>query len=311
MVPDLKPPMLSIFNPRERFILRATLLLLMLGALGAGIATILHQLNPDPHPFDLFLSPILLVFLLFLFGYLYLKPNRITAVLWTGFISVLISILLPAWFFTIQAANSPEITLVDTFPPITSLLLSVIMGMVVFLHSRLATIVALVFWTLVALPIMVYLAFHSEELWSPRGLEMVITLGPVMMVIMALVPFRHGLEQRFISLQTEHTRMQWVAERDSLTKLYNRHAGESLLINFMSDHELNCGLIMFDIDHFKSINDSHGHGTGDEVLREVARRCSLCLRKDDPLVRWGGEEFLVLIRRAGYQDIECIAENLC
>ena len=81
-------------------------------------------------------------------------------------------------------------------------------------------------------------------------------------------------------------------------------------MDFMNEHELNCGLIMFDIDHFKNINDSHGHVVGDKVLSEIARRCSIRLRKDDPLVRWGGEEFLVLIRRADYKDIVCIAEDL-
>ena len=74
-------PMTSISNPRERFIFRASLLLLLLGALGAGIAAILHQLHPNPHPFDLFLSPVLSVFLLFLYVYLYQKPESIKSVL--------------------------------------------------------------------------------------------------------------------------------------------------------------------------------------------------------------------------------------
>lgn len=302
--------MTSFLNPRERFTFRVSLVLILLGALGSGFATVLHQMHPDPHPYNLFIPPFLTIILLFLSIVLFLKPESIDAVLWTAFISVLLTILFTTWYFTYKAFHSSEIALVEIYPPITSLLLPVIMGMIIFLHSRRVVTIAVASWTLVILPILIYLVSHPQELWSPRGMEMVITLGPVMMVTMILVPFRHGIEQRFNSLQNEHSRMQALAERDPLTNLYNRRGGEALLDGLIEDGETNCGLIMFDIDHFKSINDTYGHTAGDDVLREIARRCSHCLRRDDPLVRWGGEEFLVLIQRASDSDIAFIAEDL-
>lgn len=302
--------MSTFLNPRERFTFRVSLVLILLGVLGAGFATFLHQMHPDPHPYNLFIPPILTCVLALLSIILFLKPESIHAVLWTAFLSVLLTILITTWYFTYQAANSSEIALIEIFPPITSLLLPVIMGMIIFLHSRRVVAIAVASWILVIVPILVYLVAHPEELWSPRGMEMIITLGPVMMMIMILIPFRQGIEQRFNSLQSEHSRMQALAERDSLTNLYNRRGGEVLLENLIEDRGTNCGLIMFDIDHFKSINDTYGHAAGDQVLREIARRCSKCLRKDDPLIRWGGEEFLVVIQRASDSDIEHIAEDL-
>ena len=69
-------------------------------------------------------------------------------------------------------------------------------------------------------------------------------------------------------------------------------------------------MILFDVDHFKRINDTYGHQAGDVVLVTVARRCSQVLRKHDCLARWGGEEFLVVLRHVGAEVIERIAEEL-
>ena len=69
-------------------------------------------------------------------------------------------------------------------------------------------------------------------------------------------------------------------------------------------------LVMFDIDHFKRINDLHGHPIGDQVLREVARRAKSILREGDVLARYGGEEFIVLLSAACKEDARAAAERL-
>jgi diguanylate cyclase (GGDEF)-like protein len=68
--------------------------------------------------------------------------------------------------------------------------------------------------------------------------------------------------------------------------------------------------VIFDIDHFKRINDTHGHPVGDEVLRQVARRCEALLRQEDVFARWGGEEFLVLVRGTREDGAANAAEHL-
>jgi len=87
--------------------------------------------------------------------------------------------------------------------------------------------------------------------------------------------------------------------RDALTRIYNRrYFNERLVaeVAFAQRHEAKVGLILFDIDHFKTINDRFGHAAGDDVLRAVAACISRLTRAEDVVARYGGEEFVVLTR---------------
>ncbi|GGF61378.1 hypothetical protein GCM10007301_21430 [Azorhizobium oxalatiphilum] len=69
-------------------------------------------------------------------------------------------------------------------------------------------------------------------------------------------------------------------------------------------------LLMLDIDHFKAVNDQHGHGIGDDVIRLVASRCQRAIREGDVLARMGGEEFAVLLPDTGEADARRVAARL-
>ncbi len=105
---------------------------------------------------------------------------------------------------------------------------------------------------------------------------------------------------------------------DSLTQLGNRrfleqHIGRELahLQRARRSHPAaSLGLYVFDVDHFKSINDRHGHGVGDQVLVTLSRRVQAITRETDLLVRWGGEEFLLLARLDNPERCAQIAERL-
>lgn len=104
----------------------------------------------------------------------------------------------------------------------------------------------------------------------------------------------------FVLMQMEHAIVQQttLATHDGLTGLYNRHALMEALERYgaQSQRGGTClALLMIDIDHFKAVNDQHGHLAGDEVLREVAQRAQNRLRRADLLARYGGEEFLALL----------------
>jgi diguanylate cyclase (GGDEF)-like protein len=86
---------------------------------------------------------------------------------------------------------------------------------------------------------------------------------------------------------------------DALTGAYNREHFDQRLsaeLSYARRHKSELSLIMFDIDHFKSINDRHGHPAGDHVLREVSRVTASTLRSEDVFARYGGEEFAVILR---------------
>src|SRR6185503_11249199 len=86
--------------------------------------------------------------------------------------------------------------------------------------------------------------------------------------------------------------------RDGLTGLYNRRAFDEMLGREMARHERQSGrmaLLLLDIDHFKSLNDTLGHLAGDAALRHVARVVLQALRKGDLPARYGGEEFAAIL----------------
>jgi len=245
-----------------------------------------------------------------LFVWMLLRPGSFTVVIWTGIGIALFAIAVPAWVYPIRAMQTPGATLVDNLPPMTSALMPLTLAMIVFVRPRQALIAASFAWLIVASPILFYLFTHPAELHSPRGMDMAMTLGPVMMIVLVYIPFHRGLEQWVSTLQADRAKMQALAERDGLTGLYNRRASENLLTNLVASPDTNDALILFDIDHFKMVNDTHGHPIGDEVLRQVARRCEALLRRDDVFARWGGEEFLLLVRGARGDGIAQIADSM-
>lgn len=103
------------------------------------------------------------------------------------------------------------------------------------------------------------------------------------------------------------------ASHDALTGLYNRGAIMNLLqreITRCAREKSKLGVILADIDHFKAINDNHGHNAGDQALLEVAGRMQSALRSYDFLGRYGGEEFLVVAPGCGAKEAPDVAERL-
>ncbi|MCI4453454.1 MAG: diguanylate cyclase, partial [Thermodesulfobacterium sp.] len=93
-------------------------------------------------------------------------------------------------------------------------------------------------------------------------------------------------------------RLFYLATTDKLTKLLNRHAGIKMFENLLYQaqrYRIPFSLLMLDMDNFKRINDGLGHLAGDLVLREVAKAIKKSIRKSDIAIRWGGEEFLILL----------------
>jgi diguanylate cyclase len=107
--------------------------------------------------------------------------------------------------------------------------------------------------------------------------------------------------------------MSKLAMIDSLTQVDNRRLLTKLLkeeVTRAERHHQPLSVLLFDLDRFKTINDSFGHNTGDEVLQEVARTLRQAIRTSDPFGRWGGDEFLVLATNTdGKQAVE-LAERL-
>lgn len=103
-----------------------------------------------------------------------------------------------------------------------------------------------------------------------------------------------------------------IARTDSLTGLANRRSFFERAQTMLADRRAAKPLtvLMLDLDHFKTVNDTFGHSVGDEVLTAVSRRAQVALRKDDLLARMGGEEFAVLLPGTGPAQAAAIAQRL-
>lgn len=110
-------------------------------------------------------------------------------------------------------------------------------------------------------------------------------------------------------LEDERAHLEDEASTDPLTKALNRRSFLRML-GQMAALDKSFSLIMFDIDHFKSVNDTYGHDVGDAVLREISQLVRDNIRDQDTLARWGGEEFMVLSANSTMKRARRVAERL-
>lgn len=103
------------------------------------------------------------------------------------------------------------------------------------------------------------------------------------------------------------------ASKDLLTGAFTRRSGEEYLdlqFRIASRTEGPMSVLFMDVDKFKSVNDEFGHEQGDMVLKQVARGLQQCLRRSDQLIRWGGEEFLILLPNTTVDNIHTVIDRI-
>lgn len=114
-------------------------------------------------------------------------------------------------------------------------------------------------------------------------------------------------------LQQKNQHLTQLATKDLLTEVHNRHMFSELFAKELSIYKrqkTKLALMMLDLDHFKKINDTYGHNIGDFVLKEFAKLVISSVREADLFARWGGEEFVLLLRNAGCEDGYGVAEKI-
>ncbi len=163
------------------------------------------------------------------------------------------------------------------------------------------------------LPLLVLLAWRVLEInlgWPPN--EMLQYAFPASFVL-AGVLLMIGLGDRMLQYKRERDASNLLARRDPLTGVYNRRALDERLhaaAHETGAHSQPLALLFADLDHFKRINDEHGHDIGDACLRDVARRLRGVLRFGDVLGRYGGEEFVIGLPRTSLEDASAMAERI-
>jgi diguanylate cyclase len=137
-----------------------------------------------------------------------------------------------------------------------------------------------------------------------------VTLAMVQVLAGRLSRLRQRLRDQKAELAEALARLEVLAMRDPLTGLLNRRSMMDLLLHELRAqvrHGQPMSLVLIDLDHFKQINDGHGHAVGDQVLRLFAQQARAKLRGGDVIARWGGEEFLLMLpRTAAAEAVDCV-----
>jgi len=112
------------------------------------------------------------------------------------------------------------------------------------------------------------------------------------------------------NLRVQASKLRQLANVDPLTGCLNRRALESHIINISKGEKNNAAVILMDIDHFKKINDTHGHDIGDKVLVWFTETVRIQLRESDVLARVGGEEFIIYLPNTPEKTAISVSERI-
>ncbi|MFQ5779351.1 MAG: GGDEF domain-containing protein [Nitrospiria bacterium] len=122
-----------------------------------------------------------------------------------------------------------------------------------------------------------------------------------------------SLENEITERKKAEKKLEALATTDPLTSIYNRRKFLEFLeyeIKRIQRYKNNLSLVMFDIDHFKEVNDLYGHTVGDEVLKTFASQIAKQVRKTDVFARWGGEEFVILLTNSDIEGATIFSDHL-
>lgn len=162
-------------------------------------------------------------------------------------------------------------------------------------------------------------AAHADQLAAAsrdaRNLAMLVEFrnAELSVRLSALDNARHSAELANDGLQRAMEQLEEVASTDRLTGAWNRRRFEESVLTELAlaqRRRAPLSLLMFDLDHFKRVNDTFGHGAGDAVLVGLTQTVRQHLRASDSLIRWGGEEFLVMVPATSLEGAMALAEKM-
>ena len=163
------------------------------------------------------------------------------------------------------------------------------------------------------LPLLVCIAWRVLEVNSGLPFNDALRFAFPASYVLAGVLLFVGLGDRMLQYKRERDAADVLARRDPLTEVYNRRALDERLhaAALEAGRQLQpLALLFADLDHFKRVNDDHGHDVGDECLREVARRIRSTLRFGDVLGRYGGEEFVIGLPGTQTEEASAMGERI-
>jgi diguanylate cyclase (GGDEF)-like protein len=174
---------------------------------------------------------------------------------------------------------------------------------------------AVISYAVLMLPGLVFIGamLAGQQDGSPRTVEILVRGYATNFLFLMLLSVFGRLNERYVRNTVVAETMQYLALTDTLTGLPNRRAlTRQIERELARARRYNRPLViaLLDVDHFKAINDTHGHDVGDRVLREIGRTAREELRDTDVLGRWGGEEFLLIAPETTMPHGRALAERV-
>jgi diguanylate cyclase (GGDEF)-like protein len=154
-----------------------------------------------------------------------------------------------------------------------------------------------------------YLFVEQTDETVIRGILRTLVLNLLICMVITLIV----LMSTGKTVSSYQRRMEKMATIDTLTGLLNRNAFDVILDQTIREsrrNDIDISIIWFDIDHFKRVNDTYGHMAGDAMLKLISQRCVENLRESDIICRWGGEEFIILLKECGLDNAFAMSEEL-
>lgn len=167
---------------------------------------------------------------------------------------------------------------------------------------------ALVAHTLVIANILISNLFNHYQ-----NLDIMMSLG--IPCVAGICAAHYFMEKAYLDHYETARKLEFISGYDALTGIYNRNLMNDIVqegkMQFTEEIGRSCAILMFDIDHFKQVNDTYGHNKGDIVLKSVVNAASSVLEPSDYLIRWGGEEFVIILPKCSEEEIAVnVAERL-
>lgn len=214
------------------------------------------------------------------------------------------------WFFNLNQSLSPY-TLIYQYSSLVFIVLANLGVQVRFGPSLMMSAL---------ITLMIYIGVYFNVEGNSMQLLLFSLIYLPVLCFSIYISWNSTLKSRIVFLQhtlNDYNRQAFehMAHTDSLTGLNNRRffeylAKQHVQENLDKDAALQTSLIVFDVDHFKKINDSYGHDVGDRVLQIIAETARNQMRQSDILARYGGEEFVALLTKTNLEDAFKIAERL-
>lgn len=268
-----------------------------------GISRLILQHSPSTH----YLWGILTYLAILIFSYKYLKVNKSVKILnWMYyFIGAFLIMLIPFSTSVLKSGNY----IIEVF--VTLSVLGIIFYTITYQYRNKK--MKPFYFTMGMIILTVSIIVQGLHQWNIMNIYDFYKYIIIFALALEGMLFTLGIFERIYHLKRLNMRYFKLAIKDQLTGLYNRYYLDTNLDQILKLSKRNnepLTMLLMDIDHFKNINDEYGHDVGDQVLKEIATVIKSNIRESDLLIRWGGEEFLLILPQTDVDGCTRIAEKI-